>query len=358
MTGDAPEDATHRGDADGRESSGTSPWAPRLGISLGPIIGASPLVEWAKVQNRVFDQVFPTAALLGKFSPLGELQRQRAARIAEVVRPLQLQWQHDLAKIVSPLEGLAKSWAATTEVLLPKLPDFAPQLAELIEQFREQWRRASPPNWPEDEYSRVLDLVADTGWSVVWVPDRELLEQLLGAETGEERAALLVEHGATVAGNCRAAVSEITTERLAPYVSATDEAAQAFHAGFPRAAQALASSVVTALIHEELGYSTFKEAREKTTLDPADAPIAHLRLFVIVSTVPKALTRYFPGDQEIPDGYSRHGTAHTVSPVQYTPANALAALMLAASLARELDQRSKDGLDLEADEAVEDDEPS
>jgi hypothetical protein len=328
-------------------------------------------LDWAKLQSQLFGDVFSSAAVFKQFAPLQDIQRQQAAAIAKVVVPLHEEWQRKVAetmrlslptydaigKRLTAAAGLNEAYAMALpkvllpNIVLPKLPSFTPELIELIKNFREQWRKASPPNWPEDDFERLLDFVKETGWSVVWVPTPEVLASLLEAEDAEQRKEVLVEHGAAIAESCRSVLAEVTTPRLAPFVDATDEAARAYLEGLPRAAQALGSSVVTALIHEELGYKSFNKAKAKTNVDPNDAQLPHIRLFVIVSTVPQALNPFNPVTADESSEFSRHGTAHTVSPKQFRPVNALSALMLAASLVRELHQLLVDSLDELEDEA-------
>ena len=326
----------------------------RRSFGLPPVVE---LFDWAELQRRMMGNLFDTAAFAKMIAPTQGIAHQQLLNIAKVSAPLQEQAQRqvaELARQILPiheaagkrLAELVGQYKFDTGVfskdflagLTPPIlsedflkdivrPVFTPEFVELIKSAREQWRRASPPNWPEDDYEQLLDFVKETGWAVVWVPTEEVLVALLAVDDAEEREAVLVEHGVAIAQSCRGALADVTTPRLQFLVRSADEAAQAFLQEMPLAAQALANSVVSALIHEELGYKSFAKAESDTKdVDPDEMALRHLRFGVILSTVPKVLCRFYPGDPVVPSNFSRHGTAHTVSPEQFRPANALAAL--------------------------------
>lgn len=361
---------------------------PLRGYSSARIFPGLELFAWAELQRRMMGNVFDTAAFVKMLAPAQGLAHEHLLNIARVSMPLQDEAQRQiagLARQILPIhETAGKQLAAlaghsfdtgvfskeflasfTSPILSEDFlknivrPVFTPEFVELIKSAREQWRRASPPNWPEDDFERLLSLVKETGWAVVWVPTEDVLGEVLDAATVEDREAVLVEHGVAVAQSCRDVLTDATTPRLQAFVRAADEAAKAFLEGMPLAAQALANSVVSGLIHEELGYRFLGTAKTATeAVDPDEMAMRHLRFGVILSTVPTVLCTWYPGDPVMPSNFSRHGTAHSVSPDQFKPANALAALMLATSLTREIHQRVVDGLEDDGEPDADEDESS
>jgi hypothetical protein len=62
------------------------------------------------------------------------------------------------------------------------------------------------------------------------------------------------------------------------------------------------------------------------------------KIAAIYKTAARAIATYWGDEEEpIPTSFNRHASTHRVSDVQHTRVNALAALLLATSLLRELD---------------------
>lgn len=116
------------------------------------------------------------------------------------------------------------------------------------------------------------------------------------------------------------------------------EALKAAHNGHLAAAQALGASIFdTTLRH------TFKPAKlagyYKAVKDAIEdhhetAPFTEMRWGIVHAPAISVLDTFRPGDP-VPTEFNRHASVHAAGAVQYHPANALIALMLATSLLRE-----------------------
>ncbi|WP_157857469.1 hypothetical protein [Streptomyces yerevanensis] len=70
-----------------------------------------------------------------------------------------------------------------------------------------------------------------------------------------------------------------------------------------------------------------------------DTLVGQFRAYCINTSIHKAYEPYF--GPPVPKEYNRHATSHAAGPTQITPANALAAVMLAVGLVRELEETQR-----------------
>ena len=124
-------------------------------------------------------------------------------------------------------------------------------------------------------------------------------------------------------------------------VDACREAVAAARAGLTRAAQSLAASVVDSavrLVVPQLSSSYYPKVIEKVSSNE-DPYMQDLREVATYWPVAPALRPFWghKGDPT-PTDFNRHASAHAVGSEQYTPANALVALMLATSMLREFEE--------------------
>jgi hypothetical protein len=273
-----------------------------------------------------------------------------ASQIAPIARQLQ-----EFQKSVVGAEVM-RSVAALHESLVPRIPDLAQMFntinaewtreilasaAELARAARELRERAFPPNWSAfsgEEIDAILKLMDETGWSLVWVPRAEVIRQLLDAEDGD-RPAVLVNSDEEIVADLDAALEAVRHTQLVELRDALSQAVGAYRAGFPGPAQSHAAAVFTTTMHVHLELKNFRAAREEFEMrDPMDVELMLFKLAAIYKTAARAIATYWGDDQEpIPTSFNRHASAHRVSEVQYTKVNALAALLLATSLLRELE---------------------
>lgn len=211
---------------------------------------------------------------------------------------------------------------------------------EAIEAAR---KGALPQNWWElsESETSVLDIVEvmrSTGWSLVWVPRAELVHDLVAAVDDDARVQALLGRATDVLYDVRATIEEVDHGRLVDNRVAALKACSAFLDGHFEAAQALAAVGISAIIHECFDMS-FRKAHEAfDDEDPMSRPMRSFRLFLVLERVARCLDQYYPAtDDPVPGVFSRHASAHSISPQQFTRLNSLASLLLLAGFLREVD---------------------
>jgi hypothetical protein len=191
----------------------------------------------------------------------------------------------------------------------------------------------------------MIDLIADTGWSLTYVPRAEVNALLLRADPADWPGVLLA-HDDEVVADCRECIAEVSEPAAAHPVVALREALHAFEAGLVVPCQAAVASVLSDVINRALELSIHVAAKELAE-DPAEMPISYIRFWLIASTVPHALAQYrCQNGDPIPDRFKRHASAHTADPRQVTKLNALMGLMLAVGLVREIASELTGGSEL------------
>jgi hypothetical protein len=210
------------------------------------------------------------------------------------------------------------------------------ELTDLFARTAEQWREIHPSNWPDElSWSAMRSLIADTGWSLVYVPRAAVISALAEA-TPSDRPSTLMLHSNEVIADCRDCLGEIESTGATHLVIALVQALDAFEAGLYIPALATAGSVLADVVNRVLGLS-FSAAVKQLTEDPDSVSMPFDRFWLIASTIPAALARFhFHAGDQVPDRFNRHAVAHTVDPRQYTELNALVALMLTTGLVREI----------------------
>lgn len=260
-----------------------------------------------------------------------------SSALAEEIARISEQARTALANIAYPIERFT--------VQLPRIPAVPQHVIETLQQAgrvaAEAWDRGMPRNWKGFEFEEIEATIARvraTGFSLAWLPQTDVLREVLAAPE-EDTAAVLLAHRDEVVGDMSACLDEITADRYTQERDAAVAAVAAFADGNPKAAQALAASVFTSALHvafedRQIG----RIGRRLAETDPEDAVISQLRLRTIYLAAKQALGEFHPATAE-PERreFNRHNTAHRITEAQWTEANALSALMLAISLLRELD---------------------
>lgn len=292
-----------------------------LGTRSGPS-------TFAAAQSKLLDSIMPgflTCELGGAQSALGQLGAAQSALTAQLMKNVDLGVSKQMAAIVTQFTASqSKAWES-----------IAASASGIIRSFY-------PPNLRDIDGITLSDIKAvafDEGIPMYLVPRQETAALLLGADDLAARLGMLEERSGLIVEDCRAALAECESELMAPYVAKADEAAAAFEAGYPSAAQALTSSILEGLIWDYFGRDKKRFVPNrwgKTTPEAYDELGAHE--FLAFAPVWQAFQQYdlTKGDL-IPATFSRHATAHTVSEKQYTRANALQGLMLACSLVAHVD---------------------
>lgn len=216
-----------------------------------------------------------------------------------------------------------------------------------------------PVNWrgtgirPRD----ILAVATESGIPVAWVPPSNVLRFLVSAPI-PERMAVVRAHTADILTQCDAILARCRDGWLGDDPVLVKRAVDAFKAGHPEAAMALAVAVGESLAvwaSEErvhiFGSETARQAWQKNQKNSNKYNLARMELAAVCSghelsrmevlrhaligPIPKFFTQYHakPGEV-IPDTVSRHVTVHRPTLSHLTPENALLAIMLCVSILR------------------------
>ena len=120
-------------------------------------------------------------------------------------------------------------------------------------------------------------------------------------------------------------------------------ALNALDAGHAAAAQALAGSLVDAILSSYFGKDRYKytpDRKGKRTKDAYDE--FSVRQFIAFAPMWQTYQKFFVTDgDKVPMTFSRNATAHTVHPRQFNRRNAVLGLMVACSLLCRLDEEAR-----------------
>ena len=203
---------------------------------------------------------------------------------------------------------------------------------ELLEQFT----KYLPPNWPHDADEEAVEEIVNDGIPLVWVPRSEITQKLLDAKNRAERIGILLAHRTEVAEDCRVALREASHAEVADQVALGMQALDAFNAGLDAPAQSLAVVVTDTVVRKTFSDKP-SDLHKNALVDLDDVPYQKLRLLTAMAPVSRFYTRWFPTDPTPPPAHlSRHVSVHVADGVHYTEENAILAVMLMASLLRQL----------------------
>jgi hypothetical protein len=195
-------------------------------------------------------------------------------------------------------------------------------------------RRGLAPNWVHLEggdLEATILLMNDAEVNLARAPDSEILMELVAAGAGnaDEVLALRADH---IVEQLRIVIDEVRDPALTAAADEAREALDAHAAGLPKAAQALATVVVGSTVHDVCGLQKIVDAHNTyKKLDPEKAEFYEFRNAAIYRCLGAACA----GNNAPGTNFRRNRSAHRVDPAQYTPANAVRALLLIAGLLRE-----------------------
>lgn len=249
------------------------------------------------------------------------------------------------AGISSTLDLISRI-AHTVDVsgLVPRPPistTFGPAVQKLAERVQE----AMPPNWPSKlDWRKAVNIIQDEGIPLVWVPRSSIVEQIVAAPDWQSRMALLLEHRLNLVADCRDVLESVSHTALIDQVPLVRRAVDAFEAGHPEAAQALAvvvtETVVSRTIEVDRKYArnhggTYAVTAEQVLFDPHFVPFTRLRQRAALAPIAVFYTEWWPGmGTPAPDKLSRQVTVHHAQLDHYTSGNATIAILLATSVLR------------------------
>lgn len=299
-------------------------------------------------------------------SRIAEAQQSMVRNALKPFFASQASWQRQIPVISSDLlksQALVQSNLDRVAFQLTKNMDFgiSESVAKVAKQFAEQ--QASmlaaigpslrsfkfvfyPPNLQAIEglkFEDVEQVVMVDGIPLYGVPRTSTAEALIRADGASKRREILGRRWKTISADCHKAAEGCKSKAVAPYVPFAVAALEALDAGHNAAAQALAGSLVDAILS-----SYFGRDRSKYTPHPKGNRTKeayeefNIREFVAFAPMWQAYQQFFvsSGDK-VPNTFSRNATAHTVSPRQFNRRNAVQALMFACSLMYRLDEEAR-----------------
>lgn len=191
-------------------------------------------------------------------------------------------------------------------------------------------------------------MVVEHGIPIIWVPNPELTERVLGAQGRNEAQTALNSERATVLTDIETALTEISDRQLTRFVEMARRAVAAARDDHPEAAQALAAAVLTATLDQGLGFARFGEVRDWAEKNrPDQAGLGSYRTTLVLDLA----ARYVLGWGKEKPGYNRNTTLHTISADQYTEEHSLLSLMAMTALLREIQERISARASEDEDEA-------
>lgn len=202
-----------------------------------------------------------------------------------------------------------------------------------------------PPNWDEDrgieQYATFIELAAEEGLPMAWVPNVELTYLLVDADSAETREQLLIEHSATIVDDCRSVIGDF--EDRTHLVVELRSALDAYTAGLHGPAQSHAAGILDTALRRVLTLPkrwTYPGVKKflHTGDDWQSTELRAARILPTSVAMLNLLKDFWTerGDP-IPSKPNRHACAHAVSPEQFHEANAIKYLMLATAMLAEIE---------------------
>jgi hypothetical protein len=202
-----------------------------------------------------------------------------------------------------------------------------------------------PPNLRAIEslkFEEVETVVMVDGIALYGVPRAATAEALIRAGGASKRRDILGRRWKSISADCRTAVETCSSKAVAPYRPVAVAALDALDAGHTAAAQALAGSLVDAVLSSYFGKDRYKYTPSKGGTRTRDAYDEFgVRQFVAFAPIWQTYQKFFVEDgDKVPTTFSRNATAHTVSPRQFNRRNAVQGLMFVCSLLCRLDEEA------------------
>lgn len=205
-----------------------------------------------------------------------------------------------------------------------------------------------PPNWwsvPQLDGDAATAIMQDEGIPLPWVPRAEILADLTSAPDVDARDAILVARTPEIVKDCRQCLAEVVDVDFQQLNGLIDDALRALEQSNESAAQALAANVFDTLLRDvrhrgrlfagSTGRFKYRDVTGGITPVSDEALIGLYRATCVLTPVLKVLGEFNAETDPAPRRVRRHATAHRAGTTQYTPANAVIAIMLATSLLRE-----------------------
>lgn len=184
-------------------------------------------------------------------------------------------------------------------------------------------------------FGNIPSVVLDDGIPLHAVPGPQVATLLMSADPAAQRFEVLRDHPSAIVGGCRHVLSACSTPTVEEFIGPAIAVLDAYEAGHTSAAQGLTGALIDTLVKThfvDVKLKQYEEYNDKLVV----------RDFIAYAPIWQAFQQFFPSKGDpVPATFNRHATAHTVSPVQYTPRNAVQGMMLATSLICRLDELSQ-----------------
>lgn len=234
-------------------------------------------------------------------------------------------------------------WAERNPEAVARLKLWAVDLAEappehgLLGLLRAFFLGIAPPNWqalPAGMGLKADELMSETGICLVWVPEADVIAQIVGASGKEERDAVLVRNSDRILASVERVLVEVAHPQLRFLRESAIEAVHAARAGYFGASQALSAAILTGVLEEHYGFS-FGLARKAFEAEPpASAGLWSHRRALVQRAIQLSILR---SDSRSADGgFNRHITGHGSDLEHLSEPHSLEALMLVGGTLREL----------------------
>jgi hypothetical protein len=192
-----------------------------------------------------------------------------------------------------------------------------------------------PDNWADvidDKLEELIELVNVDGIPAAWVPRVEILEALLGAETGDARSEILIRHRSQILEDCVAILSGLDDTFLADEISIAEEVLESCRVGHWRVAALAAIPIVHSIV-ESLSWASDRQRvahHHQLTMD-----MEYRRLTEMATRAP--LVNFYDdwnpkSGKPRPVHLTRHVASHRLAADQVSARNCVVAVMLMTSL--------------------------
>ncbi|GLH99920.1 hypothetical protein [Phytohabitans aurantiacus] len=317
------------------------------GIELTPEQTETLRSSIASIQRSLAPQIklptftLPESAFKNVIAISGIVEAQQAL-MADAIRPIldaQAAWRNQISGgIAESLASASKITSMLAEQQSAWLRSLGPTIAAMRAAFY-------PPNLRAIQglkFAEVNTVVMVDGIPLYGLPRTATADALIRADGASERRRILGRRWRTISADCRTVVMGCESQAVAPYVPFAVAALEALDEGHTAAAQALAGSLVDAILNAYFGKDRYKytpDRNGKRTKDAYDE--FSIRQFTAFAPMWQAYQQFFVTDgDKVPTTFSRNATAHTVSPRQFNRRNAVQGLMLACSLLYRLDEEA------------------
>jgi hypothetical protein len=286
---------------------------------------------------------------------LSQEYEARVAKWAQVVKQEQDYQQHVQRQIAAAFQAYQAIPKLISDFLAPYVVyEERGALLELIAELSAVPDLASlprgyyPPNWwsvAQLDGDAAIAIMQEEGIPLAWVPRAEIVADLIAAPDAAARDTILVARTSEIVEDCRQRLAEVLEDDLQHLDGLAGDALRALEQANPTAAQALAANVFDTLLRDvrhrgrlfagSSGRFKYQHVTGGITPVSDETLVGVYRATCVLTPVLKALAEFNFETDPVPGRFARHATAHRAGTTQYTPANAVIAIMLATSLLRE-----------------------